>query len=271
VRLLWICFVAALTLIGVRLVTQNKPMAKVFIEAQPGDVICRHDGEPWSKAGALAFVIVTSPSTCSACRASLDFGDELCAYGRAHSIPVYYVVPNRSAADSGALEIKSTGRVVLREDLTEFGIVNLPTYLRVDNFGVIRSMWTGTVSPAAHDEITESLVSGSSLEAYQTISSDELQGYINKAEVQLLALSELNRRPGSKMIPFSEMDVRAHYELDSNLVTIVDCQTTLHPSQCQAAARMLVKSRFKKVVVAGLPKRVSDCKIPPNMGPVTLP
>jgi hypothetical protein len=229
-----------------------------FVEAMVGDVVCRPDGNAWAGRGSTAFVIVMSPK-CGACQATRDFSEEIDSYGKDHKLPIIYILPSRPDLDAGAAELSASGKTVLRANLHDFGVIHMPTYLRVDSSGVIQSRWTGSVATALRGEVFASLVVGSSLDAYQVIPATEMDAYASRPRAQILALSELNKRPGSRVIPFSELDIRAKYELERDATTLIDCGTTLHPWQCQEAAMDLAKARFAEVVVVGLPARSNTC------------
>jgi hypothetical protein len=189
------------------------------------------------------------------------FSEEVFEYGHAHNIPVVYVVPSRSESDDGSAELRNRGREVLRENLGRFGIVHLPSYVRVDSQGVIQSIWTGTVSSAKHNMVFASIVSGNSLEQYKSINRNELSDYLAKEpEAQMLGLSEIGKASGMTSLPFDELGVRAKYELDKTRPVVIDCKTALEPLACQDAGMRLVKEDFQHVVVVDLERRTSDCE-----------
>jgi hypothetical protein len=228
-----------------------------LVDATVGDRVCRQGGKPWAPEGSKAFVIVTSP-ICGACRLSKDFSDELYAYGKRNGIPVFYVVGERSSLDLGAHEIASTGAFVLRANLSRFGIMQEPTFLRVSSEGIVESRWFGTVPAGRRKDVLNSITEGTSLESYQRAPASEFDQLLKSERIQLIALSE-HGRPGSKLIPLNELDARWRYELNPNLRTLLDCSTAQIPVQCEDAAILLSKSGFNDVVAVGLPKRPTAC------------
>jgi hypothetical protein len=223
------------------------------VQAVDGDLVCRPDGSPWASKSTSAFVLVTSP-TCGACQLAKSFDDEVYAYATRNAMPVYYLLPVGKTSDSATSDLKRAGRVVLRTNLGRFGASRLPTFLRLSYEGRVQSKWTGTVPAWRHDEVLTSITVGRSLEHYQTIVPAQLSAASVRSDVQVLTLSRLPEAAGvtSVWIPFSELSVRAAYELDPRRTTLIDCGTTLKASTCQDAAIFLAKERFD-VITVGLP------------------
>jgi hypothetical protein len=234
--------------------TDDQPYVQAFVS----DKVCRPDHKPWTSKGSSALIFVTS-AKCAACQASKPFDEQLFDHETGLGIPVFYLIPLGVANDEAAEDLRKSGRMVFRQDLADFGITHLPTFLRVDDQGTIQSIWTGSVSSDQHDAVFASLVLGSSLEGYKTMSEAEAASYWDRPETQVIGLSDIGRRPHMKIIPPDELELRAKYELSKELVTLVDCGTTLLPGTCQNEARMLKKGGFREVFVVGLPVRSNVC------------
>jgi hypothetical protein len=189
------------------------------------------------------------------------FEEELYQYCLAHAIPVYFVLPERQDSDEWDRELTQSGRRVIRQKLTSFGVSRIPAILRVSGQGTVKYMSTGAVGRDRRDAVFAALTSGASVPTYELIAERDVASYARGPHIQILGLSEIGRREGIPYmdIPFGELGLRAKYELNSDEVTIVDCGTTLSAMDCQSAALTLVNLRFRKVMVAGLPKRVVRC------------
>jgi hypothetical protein len=258
-RVFILAFLAAITAI---LLSYNRiPSAPLpnGLQAVVGDSLCRPDGQAWTAAGRIAVVIVTSP-TCAACLASRDFASDLAAMASNSGIPIYYVFDATKEKDSS----QPRGANTFYTNLASFGIANTPTFIRVDERGMIKSMWTGSVPQDETDRVLDSILNGKSLDAYETITASELDSRLvengKMAGAQILAFSEIGRRLGAstKRIPPNELDVRAEYELTRDSPVFVDCGSTLSPGDCQQSALVLKKKHFD-VVAVGLPKRSASC------------
>jgi Txe/YoeB family toxin of Txe-Axe toxin-antitoxin module len=81
-----------------------------------------------------------------------------------------------------------------------------------------------------------------------------------EAAYQILALTEPEKPlfSGShyRVIPATELNVRAIYEMDKDHVTFVDCLTArVTPWDCQEALLTLSVLEFSRLVAVGLPRR----------------
>src|ERR1051325_9546926 len=113
--------------------------ARAYVDATEGDALCPPDGRPWAPPGSNAFIIVASAS-CSACKATKSFDQEIDEYGRNHGQPVFYVLDDRPINHDRDRELTSLGRKVIRmHSLHEFGLARVPTIARVDSHGIIQS------------------------------------------------------------------------------------------------------------------------------------
>jgi hypothetical protein len=133
-----------------------------------------------------------------------------------------------------------------------------PTFLRVSSEGTVESRWFGTVPADRRKAVLDSITDGTSLESYRWAPASEFDQLLRSDHVQLIGLSE-HGRPGSKVMPLTEIDARWRYELDPNLRTVLDCGSARMPVECQDAAMFLSKSGFKDVVAVGLPRRPTAC------------
>jgi hypothetical protein len=249
------------------LVTARKPSSAVpdlldgGLQAVVGDRVCRSDGKPWAAAGSQAFVMVESPQ-CVSCAVTQPFSERLYAYARKNGMPAVYVLPADRRIDREVAEMVSGGKTVIREDLSAFGVIDMPTFMRVSHEGVVKSKWTGTIVKERESEVFDSLVTGTGLDSYGVMTPADLEDPAKSAGMQVLALSSIGtqgRKP-SAVIPFNEVSIRSRYELDPDTPTVVDCGTSLSPGECQRAAFLLVKSDFNKVMVSGLQSRRNDCQ-----------
>ena len=239
----------------------NQNGSNQYVDANIGDYVCRPDHKPWAAPDQNAVVLVSTAS-CSACELNKPFEEDVFEYCQAHNIPVFYVLETTSDNDARARELVMSGRTVVRHDLKSFGITRLPTALRVKGSGKVESMWTGTVSHARHDSVLASVVSGSSLQSYRRIELSEINSYSNRG-LQLLALSAISGQVTfngvKKIIPVGELSVRAPYELNPRIGTVVDCGSTLVPMQCQSALITLAKLQYTELIAAALPSRRENC------------
>jgi hypothetical protein len=233
--------------------TIEGPRSGDAVQAVAGDVISRPDKKPWARPGARALIVVGS-SRCMACTASKPFSEVLYGHAQSLGIPFYYVFPKDSSSDEAANALAVMGRAVIRMAPAALGVAFIPAFLRVDSRGVIESRWTGTVPEKGYDRILASLVSGRSLEDYGVIRQSDFDAYAKRPDVQVLTLSGIGEKPGvaAKRIPAGEVMDRADYELDSNLLTLVDCATTLRAFDCQNVAMWLAKKNYR-VIAVGLP------------------
>lgn len=226
-----------------------------LIQAMDGDILCKPGGGNWADPQESAIVIVTDHD-CPACVASRDLDAELTSYGKANDISVYRIRQGTSFSESPS----EVGTREMTADLRKFGVVSLPTFMRVRSDGLIESMWTGSVPNEDHNRVFDSIVSGRSLDRFERISSSEFNQYPKDNGYQIIAISEIGLREGTptKVIPAGEIGTRARYELDRDVLTFVDCDSSLNPGSCQNAALLLLKQGFN-VVMIGLPKRQNFC------------
>jgi hypothetical protein len=235
----------------------QSPRGGRLLDAMVGDRVCSPDGRPWAAKGSKAFVIVVSP-TCAACRLSQDFSDELYAYAIARRVPVVYLIGERHSLDAVARDLAASGRLVVRANLMRFGIMQEPTFLRINGDGYVESRWFGMVPAERRREVFESITEGSTLERYRRVAERDAGRLLSAGRVQFIALSERGRK-GSRVFPLSEIEARWRYELDPALTTLIDCSSAGLPVECQDAAILLSKAGFSDVVAVGLPVRPSDC------------
>ncbi len=236
-------------------------MASMYIDAMEGDRLCRPDGGAWASPGSTAFVFAVS-ATCSACTATKTFDEEVYEYAMARRLPVYFALSERQENRSRVQELTSAGRKVVRvKSLQDLGLARIPTIARVDDHGVIQSRWTGTVPENEHDAVLASVTSGQGMQTYRRIEQSEMKRFALARHAQVLAFSGLTSDPElvTKIIPAAEVYIRAKHELDPNIVTVIDCASTLSAHTCQEAGLNLAIAHFREVVVSGLPARPSVC------------
>jgi hypothetical protein len=173
-------------------------------------------------------------------------------------IPVVYVIGERPSLDAGARDLAASGRPVIRANLMRFGIMQEPTFLRINGDGYVESRWYGMVPAERRREVFESITEGSALERYRRVPVGDAGQLLRAGRVQLIALSERGPK-GAKVIPVGELEARWRYELDPALTTLIDCSSAGLPVECQDAAIFLSRNGFRDVVAVGLPGRPSDC------------
>jgi hypothetical protein len=258
--------VAGATIVGLGLMslhprTPAPPSPFDVVDVEVGDRLERPDGVPWTQGPALAVVIVTS-AKCPMCTAAVPFTERLHQAAKNAGSGVFYIVPSRPSLDDQAKGLRDLGRTVFRANLTDFGISRIPTALSVDQDGVVRSLWTGTVPAGREDEIVQAVLTGKNIQSYSRISHQELMRRVaTESRYQVLAFSGSLANhviPPDRyhVIPADEVAIRSKYELDPSLTTFVDCSTIKSAGMCQNVVIELVKS-FPAVNAVDLPRHRS--------------
>jgi len=224
-----------------------------------GDSILRPDNRPWSQDTLSAFIIAPNCQSCA--YGEKEFDDRVQEYCEAHSWPVLYVVGVDSPAQREARELERLHRTVLRLDLKAAGLLRLPTILRVNSRGVIKSMWTGVVPRDERDKALRTLISVPNVESYDRISDEEFRTRRLPASAQLVALSSRvvsmlqQRAQQPAIIPILRLASLAPRQLLTTRDTYILCSTAEDVTQCQDAAIILARSGFRKIYAVGLPTR----------------
>jgi thiol-disulfide isomerase/thioredoxin len=242
-----------------RISAQRQGIGEPQTDVGVGDTLCRADHRSWASPGSSALVIVGA-SYCPACQAAQPFEEQLNQYGENHDIPVFYVFSQDARNDALAIQLRQAKRTVIRANLRVLGVRRTPSFLRVDDQGIVQSMWTNSIPPGTESEVLAGLATGH-LETYDKVSAAELAAYLTDSNYRILALSEIGHdlAPRASVIPFSELGVRAKYELNPEQRIVLDCGTALSPLACQQAAIVLSQMRFKQVIAVGLPPRRPGC------------
>jgi hypothetical protein len=230
------------------------------LDAVEGDVLCRPGGKPWGLKGSEAILIVAS-GTCDFCQADIPFEESLWRTAKTESIPVYYILADRDSNRNRIRELRSSGRTVMVvKSLRQFGLARVPTIARVDDSGRVLSKWTGNVTAGNNGRVMESILHGTGLQRYESISEEEMKGRAASAQAQVLAFSSLHLSVPSTVMRPADVDVRARREMNPHVSTIVDCTRVRNALSCQDAALELRMADFREVAVAGLKgKYTSPC------------
>jgi hypothetical protein len=232
---------------------------KSFVDVAEGDDFCLPGLH--THAPAAGAVIIAIGSKCEACSTSKGFDERLYEEAQSRGIPAYFLLSNKSENGQSAAGLRAAGRNVVIGDPVSYGVSRIPTALRVDAANKIVSMWTGTVSQAKEHEVIQALLSGSSLQKYSTIDQGLLPKYARDAGTTVLSLSARGARQDlhSKVIPSSELSLRARYELERGRLIVVDCASLETARSCQESVLHLVRMRFH-VLAAGLPRNSLSCR-----------
>jgi len=233
-----------------------------YVDAAEGDQWCVSEGLDSTPVSRQGTVILAIKSKCAACTANKDFSERLYEESRSRGMLTYYVLSTKSENDQTAAELKAEGRNVIRGDPRSYGITRVPEVLRLDKENKIVSMWTGTVSPTKEPEVMSALLLGLPLQSYSTIDEELVPEYSRRGNTVVLSLSTSGARHDlpSKVIPASELPIRAQYELEPSRLIVVDCGTVRAARTCQEAVLHLARMQYR-VLAAGLPRNSRACRV----------
>lgn len=229
------------------------------LDLEVGARMCRPDNLPWPSSQAQRTVVIIGSATCPVCTNERPFSERLFSRCGELHIPVVYILPDRHDNDSQARDLASLGRSVLRTNLRELGMVRIPTIAAVKPDGTILALWTGSVEQAMEDKLESKITQGTSDPLCRRVPRTGAEYLISRQPLtQILALDNSSSPPVGglrhKVIPVSELSVRARYEMNSSYTTVVDCgvQTVY---ECQEALLTLSKMGFHDLVALDLPRR----------------
>lgn len=215
-----------------------------------------------SEGAPLSIVLVTSPD-CVHCRASESFHRSICQTAREHSIPMYVAVPHPATATSYLDSAGLTDCEIRRWEELPFRVPGTPTLILSDGRGVVRRMWVGrATSMEAEKEVLDFIRDPSG--GFTNEDEPSQLGGISVGQLDVLrqkklaVLLDIRERKefsqwhtsGAINIPLSELPARARFELDRNLLQVIDC-TNLTRAQCAAAVGGVMNEGFASSFVGG--------------------
>jgi hypothetical protein len=228
-----------------------------------GDVLCGSDGVKL-KTNSKGWLVLASSESCGVCRIERPFENELLIGARDLGYTPYAIVGPAPNQDSLVESFRQSGVQVVRANPGSVGASRVPALFVLDKQGKIVSRWIGSVPKSRRQSFLTDLLSGSPLQHYGRISTQELAGLLKEpGPIQLVGLrpppAPLRRVSEYKVIPINDPIVRANYELDWNVRTFVDCGTATTSYECQAAAFELAAMNFVEVSAVDLPRRSGSC------------
>lgn len=225
-----------------------------------GDRVCRPDHGRWPNDCPRIVVIVGSAS-CPVCTANKPVEERLYERCRALGIPVFYVLPDRPDQGRRSHELSSLGRQVLRGSLRSLGVARVPSVLAIDAQGTIQALWTGSLpSGQRGNAVVREITAGKGKRLYDRVPRKSIETLPDdSAPYQILSFRQPDVPPSIrahyKVIPPSEVAVRARYELKMDIPTFVDCDTAPSPFFCQDILITLAKEGFSRLAAVDLPRR----------------
>lgn len=139
----------------------------------------------------------------------------------------------------------------------------VPTILVVGDNGIVERIWRGKLSPREQAEVLAFVVGrpNSRFPAYgfpqssvtDEVSFAQLQEILKNRKVQLLDVRgrtnfARHHLPGAINLPLDELETRGPIELDSSVLTVLDC-TEVPTPVCEMAARLLFSAGFREVTM----------------------
>jgi hypothetical protein len=237
-------------------------------------------------------LLIATSASCQFSKTNLAFHQRLVAAAAQAGIPTIAVVPDAASATMARDSLSLPSGQIVMTNMRKLGIQGTPAIAVLDSNKQIEHLWKGSLpgylEEAVFSQVLESyhiisypdtsqltVVSDKGRNTIQNDASGRIVEKLNTAElharlagVNLVDISPREvfariGKPGSTNIPYDEISVRAHYEMDPTAQWLVDC-SQVDPGNCDMATYSL-REKYSRMLVLDRGASGASCLTTPTL------